>query len=354
MRPFVYFLIAIYSFPFLERSILLVLAALFALPQLSIAQSPEKYHAFEVVPPSFFHVSNAPYNHYPGEIVDFNGKAAFKQTVFSYYLWVSDGSIEGTVKISFPEWGRIMLENPHYTSFGNRSVVLGDKLFFTVEINNKHHIWATDGTQEGTYEVAGPTKSGYSTLRSMRAVGDRIVFLAAVKDEGDRIFLVNKDGTELQKITELNASPGSATISRSLATIGNNLYVGESDAKKRYLTKIDKQGNVNRVWQMPTDSTEYNRDISDLTEANDLIYFNGNDGKGSALWVFNGTTASRLFDPSKEAKQHRSVRNLTVVNDKVYYFSNYWDDELNYSRGDFSHDSRLYISDGTISGTKQV
>lgn len=186
------------------------------------AQPTDPYHVAEVFPSTMFAENS-------GGIIDFNGKAAFSE---KGSLWISDGTMNGSTKITFPEWERIELADVGFSE--SSSVILNDELYFVVYINRKRNIWATDGTTGGTREVVNIDSAGYYEFRNMKVFGNRIAFAAHVVDEGDRLFLINENGVGAQKVNTISKI-STIGLPPRMAVIGNDLYTVES-AK---LIKVD-------------------------------------------------------------------------------------------------------------------
>ncbi|MDR9416599.1 MAG: hypothetical protein RI564_09960 [Gracilimonas sp.] len=301
------------------------------------AQNPDSLAAMEIIPDYLLDRST------PEDYTEINGSAAFTVHTFDGpVLWISDGTLYGSTKITFESWEEISLhDGPLSSEVGHANGLL----YFLAEVNNEWNIWATDGTKEGTFEVVNAQTTGYSNFYNMTSFGDRVAFTAYSSNDTPRLYLVNENnsGAEIvQSIQEVESS-------HKMVELDSSLYVVESIDEDRILNKIDPNGSISQAWQMPNEGNAEEA-IENLTVAENRLFFVGNDGTGEALWVFNGATTTRLFDPHEDAEEFQEALNPTAVGNKVYFFSHPW----NSSSNDFSNNAYLYVSDGTESGTYQL
>ncbi|MEX1123051.1 MAG: hypothetical protein WED82_12995, partial [Balneolales bacterium] len=119
----------------------------------------------EVAPRSFFDAT-------PTDFHDLNGKAIF--TASSQVIWVSDGHEENTIKIEFEGWDEVDL-------YADRVAALDSLFYFPVQdAEGNWNIWATNGTHEGTREIANGAQAGFFNIRSMTTYGKRVAFISYV------------------------------------------------------------------------------------------------------------------------------------------------------------------------------
>lgn len=90
------------------------------------------------------------------EFIDFNGKliVSAHDGVHGFELWISDGTQEGTfmVKDINPGNASSMLNSNIYSSFA----VFNNKLYFQADDGTGLGLWTSDGTSNGTYKISKP------------------------------------------------------------------------------------------------------------------------------------------------------------------------------------------------------
>lgn len=301
------------------------------------AQNPDSLAAMEIIPSSLLDRNT------PEDYTELNGSAAFKvQTFDGPTLWVSDGTEYGSTKITFEQWEAISL---HDGSLSSEIGHANGLLYFLAEVNGDWNIWATDGTREGTFEVVNSQTAAYSTIYNVTSFGNRVAFTAYSSNNTPRLYLINENNSGAELVTSIQE----VESSHKMVELDSSLYVAESVDEDRILNKIDQDGSISQAWQMP-DKGNAEEAIENLTVTDNRLFFVGNDGTGEALWLFNGASATRLFDPHEDAEEFQEVLNLTAVGNKLYFFSHPW----NSSSNDFSDYAYLYVSNGTESGTYQL
>lgn len=214
---------------------------------------------------------------------------------------------------------------------------LGTKWYFSGTDNDSTKvIWRSDGTLEGTIPLK--TKGDRLYFFGMSIADDKI-FVNLRIDKNDssknRIGLISTDSDSL-KIIEL--APGLDNLNfepQMLTALGS---------------KIVFRSNNNRLWV--SDGTTsgtfslqvFNSSIDNLYEFNGKVYFTSQNG----FWATDGTVTgtSQIID-NLENLAPLSAFDFFKLNDKMYFFSQYFDGSLGSKMG-------LYESDGTKIGTKIV
>ena len=118
-------------------------------------------------------------------------------------LWRTDGSADGTVQVADI--------NPAGSSSAGSFTRLGDAVLFSAFNATGDELWRTDGTSAGTFQLRdiepGP---GSSSPRTLHVVGDRILFRANDGVTGSELW--GSDGTAggTQQVRDINDGPMSS------------------------------------------------------------------------------------------------------------------------------------------------
>jgi ELWxxDGT repeat protein len=191
------------------------------------------------------------------------------------YLWVSDGTADGTVALA-PATDRTSLAS------------MGGKLFFVGDDGDSGwELWATDGTREGTRLVKDidPGTSG-SQPQHMTVFGDRLYFRAEDDQPGHGLWRTN--GTEAG--TEVLLRPISID---DIAASEDHLYLRGTYGGQSGLWRSD--GTAAGTLLLKKFNTHgYSDPPADVTVINDRLYFAASDGAdGFEPW----TSDERLKQP---------------------------------------------------------
>lgn len=355
---------------------------------------------------------------YPSQFFALNGRAFFFAFTSSHgvELWSSDGAADGTIMVKdirpgtesgIPsvthiivdgkylyfaandgthgtelwrtdgtEAGTIMLADIAPSGAGSnpfRLTPMGGRVYF---IANAAELWATDGTPGGTTRVASPwaTSTGPRTLT---ALGSLILFDAGVEGEGRELWV--SDGTEVG--THVVVPRSLADDPQMFKRVGSRVFfvAGQAGVQGLYATDGTPAGTTRLSTIVPTSSAEavgsrlvFNasvagkglelcasdgtaagtglvRDInlgsassspSRFTVFNGSLLFQADDGaNGMELWISDGTSAgtSRITDVS-DSTADSGPRLLTDADGVLYFAAN----------------DSIYMTDGTIGGTREV
>jgi ELWxxDGT repeat protein len=240
---------------------------------------------------------------------------------FGTYLWKSDGTPEGTVKLKkLTTWFYLSDDFPE--TWGGQYIQLGDKLVFAAtpsdSINPDYELWSTDGTPDGTVKITD----------------------------------INKKQINNPSDFEANSS-----FPTSLARIGSKLYFGANDGihgHELWVSDGSEEGThmVKDVYPGDTGSFGYYYHREEFVPSNNKLFFSAFYSRN--LWVSDATETgtkeiSDFQYPAKTRDMDMFLKDLTVVNGIVFFHVHYW----NFI--DPENDSiQLWKSDGTENGTIKV
>ncbi|MDO8898930.1 MAG: hypothetical protein Q7V19_14870, partial [Bacteroidales bacterium] len=288
-------------------------------------------------------------------------------------LWVSDGTEAGTQLLKDIRPGSASSE----AGWRNNFATANNKLFFIA--NDGVHgaeLWATDGTQAGTYMVknifpgSGGGLGGYGSPDQLYAYNGKVYFAAQDQDpyfdpESHGIELWCSDGTEEGTYMVKDIRPNDPT---NYGTSGSTPQRFQEFNGLLYFVAYDGAQGVNgghggELWV--TDGTEEGthlvKDIAQegysetpmyLTPCGDKMYFRTQTGEfGLELWATDGTEAGTYLvkdifpgDAAPGLPNPSYPKYLTCLNGTLYFRAN------SYVQGD-EVIGDLWKSDGTEEGT---
>jgi len=212
----------------------------------------------------------------PSHLTPFQGLLFFTAYEYGYgqELWKSDGTPEGTVRVK-----EILPGNPDPGHvLPAELTVMGNTLFFVAEDGvTGEELWKSDGTEEGTVQVADILiGEGSAYPRYLTNVNGTLFFSARDgTDYTSSAELWKSDGTEAGTVLVKNLNPGlEQYVSRPLylTAVGNTLFFrGEGITSGVELWKSDgtPEGTI-----MVRDIDPENGSYPEwLTESNDTLFF---------------------------------------------------------------------------------
>ena len=257
-------------------------------------------------------------------------------------LWISDGTVGGTVMLAdiFPGSSS---STPSNFSF------VGSTLYFSaLSSAGARELWKSDLTPGGTMQVldiaAGNLLSASPT--SIVNLGGAALFIASDIINGAELW--RSDGTEAGTILLADIVPGTAgNGAAALATHNGRLYLGATD-----IAAGNELWSVNSAAGLPT----LLRDISPTTSSSTpgsftslgaTLYFAAADiTNGRELWKSDGTTAGTVLVKNILAGTGGSNPvNLTTSGNTLFFAAT---DSIS------STFTELWKSDGTTAGTVLV
>jgi ELWxxDGT repeat protein/VCBS repeat-containing protein len=156
-------------------------------------------------------------------------------------------------------------------------------------------------------------------MKHLTAVGSTLFFSADDGTSGPELWKSN--GTSAGTVRVKDIRPGASGADPSYLTpVGSTLFFSADDgASGLELWKTDgtAAGTVLVKDILPGAVSSYPRH---LTAVGDLLYFVAGDlSGGGALWVSDGTAEGTQPVPAYQSVAPHSVRNLTVVDGRLYY-----------------------------------
>ncbi|GAB2634742.1 hypothetical protein GCM10027035_29940 [Emticicia sediminis] len=280
------------------------------------------------------------YNNYSGassvnQIIAFNNE---------FYISIN-GSIWKTDGVNAPViFKGINSFSPSHSS--NKMAVSNGKLFFNNPEDSQ--LWATDGTEAGTYLVKAITGGSTFDPSQMIDINGTLFFSAYSSSTGYELW--KSDGTTAGTILIKDITSGTSSTAynnSNYTKVGNKLYFINT-------TSLPYKLMVSDGTDAGTLSLLSNNSFNNLTNLNDnLLLFTLNDNGilyGNELWTSNGTVAGTTIvkdinagTSSSNPYNNIDNKNLFAIYNGKAYFSAY--DGSTY---------KLFASDGTNAGTNAV
>ncbi|MDA8745846.1 Ig-like domain-containing protein [Rubripirellula amarantea] len=267
----------------------------------------------------YFYSSNASDLTASGSLLYFT---AFDDDSSPAELWVSDGSTAGTQKLSG-------VENP----YGLLDV--NSKLFFaatdTSASNNKGtELWSIDGVTGGIVLVKdinpGTADSSPGDFTNFNGT---LLFTADDGINGSELWTSDGTSTGTSLITNLTAGASSSNIT-PVATTSSHAYFVKNDATTD-LWRTDGTAAGTVVVESTIGGTQ--NGIGTSVAGNTKLFFAELDSPD--LFVTSGSTNDKVQLTNNFSSLGSAPTSVTQVGDKIYFVS----------------DAKLYVSDGTDSGT---
>ncbi len=236
-------------------------------------------------------------------------------------LWVTDGTSSGTVMLKDIAPG---LRSSHPMDLK----VSGDKLYFTANnLDFGRELWVTDGTTTGTHLVAdlssGPSDS---PIYSMTPTSGGLLFLSSYN--GPLIFT---NGEKTEKISDVSSS-----------------YISSSAGGKGFFIS----GTDNNLWE--TDGTYSGTHllhnlrqecgaykIESISQSSSGVFIRTEHVEGQKQIWFQSASTKQMVLLAEFSPNGMSGGGQIV--DDTYFF-----------RTGFMLNESLWISDGTLTGTKKI
>jgi ELWxxDGT repeat protein len=251
-------------------------------------------------------------------------------------LWRSDGTPEGTMRLTPPELEMSARETVR---------ALDGRVFFVAaDAGHGEELWTSDGTPEGTRLLAdlepGP---GGSQPQSLTVFKGRLYFSADLEEGGRELWTSDgtPEGTALVKDVDPRSGHGS---SPQLLTehAGRLFFVAADEEHGQELWSTDGTGDGTAL-AADLASGPAGFSFSHLVSAGSHLFFSGgpSDLSQQGLWVSDGTAAgTRLLVDILIQPDVRPIQAPGVLGDRLFFAS--------------IGDQVLWTSDGTEEGTEPL
>ena len=275
---------------------------------------------------------------------------AFGQRVYfaaadpaSIGLWQSDGTEAGTALVR-PIESRAGSSEPQLLADFS-----GELLFIATETAGVRRLWRSDGSAEGTVRVSDQV-SFHSFLPPQPGVFRGALYVAGY-DEAHGAELWRSDGTDAgtRLISDVSPGPGNLVVDsrpNGFTVVGQYLFFEADDtAHGGELWKTDgtTAGTtlVKDVRPGPDGSTP-----TELTELRGVLFFVALNGStGGELWKSDGTENGTVqVKDLRTGSERGEIWNLTAFGDRLYFAASHYN----------APTSGLWSSDGTAHGTTMI
>lgn len=248
-------------------------------------------------------------------------------------LWASDGTIPGTRLVRDLDPGSGGASPWQFMSFAG-------SIFFVTQ-GSLHSLWKTDGTAEGTVDLA-PGKFNAATFgRGPVEVGGALLFVAKSAANGSELWKSDGTPTGTVLLKDINPGPGDGA-EYSQVVFNGSLYLTATTA-----------GEGKELWKSDgtPEGTVLVKDINPLAASSDpreffeydgALYFTAVDASGRELWKTDGTTTTLVKDIHGGAGSSNPT-GFFVSGGQLFFVAD-----------DGSSGRELWVSDGTAAGTKLV
>ncbi|HEX6101116.1 MAG TPA: ELWxxDGT repeat protein [Thermoanaerobaculia bacterium] len=251
-------------------------------------------------------------------------------------LWTTDGTVAGTRLFKDLEPGAAS-SAPRYF------VILGDTFYFLAGTG----LWKTDGTDAGTVRVTTVT------ARNLAVAGNRIFFEGFTAESNWELWV--SDGTEAgtRMVEEIRPGPAGAftpSTSQPFTVLGNRVIFPATDdehGREPWVSDGTAEGtHVLRDFKPGPEGAWNNRGLN-ITVFHGRAVFSAQDEEhGEELWSTDGTEAGTSFYLDVRPGPDSAAPYLpTVAGGKLFFVAN---------GGTRQYESRLFVSDGTASGTRML
>lgn len=275
-------------------------------------------------------VSSLPNSSNPESITPVGSKVFFtaENTLNNRELWVYDPSAEPTIQLPKEI-------NPSASSEPSNLIAYQDWVLFTATDGlgagtTGRELWRSDGSGDGTVRVADlRTGVASSDPRSLTLFKDQIYFFA--NRDGVGRELMRTDGTTVTTVRDIasGAADGISTAFESMAVLGAG-----TAAKLYFSARVDGlTGGGQELWV--SDGSEAGtvrvKDINPgaagsnprfITAAGSFVYFSATNGtNGIELWRSNGTDSGTLMvrDIAANGSASSSPEDLTSSNGRIFF-----------------------------------
>lgn len=291
----------------------------------------------------------------PQELTDFNGVLFFTATDGSGLgktgreLWRSNGTEDGTVQV-------VDLVSGVTDSNPRKLTVYKNALYFFANSGVGRELVKTTGTpgNASTVRDIGPSGSsgitdGNEFLAIMGAGASQRLYFSARNDDQGGQELWTSDGTEAGTVRVRDINPGApGSFPTEITTVGNLIYFAATDGVAGRELWRSNGTEAGTLLVRDIAAAALNSAPEDLTASGGRLFFTADDGiNGRELWVSTGGSSGTVmltdFRNGTDRTASLGIRDLRDI-----------DGVLCFTADDGVNGRELWISDGTVGGTRMI
>lgn len=246
----------------------------------------------------------------------------------SVYVWVTDGTIGGTYRLSTP-----FANQPEYE-------VINDTLYFVVEGNSfgpntNATIWTSDGTNAGTSVLS---TASARIARGVAALNDDLFYFTVQPNQTgflQTLYRLDLPSAQVTQIAAINASQGDVISTKvfngqlfsahTSLTYGNELFVSDGTVGNFQVLKDINPGPFSAV-------------VDDVTIVQQggvaKLAFSATNGIGRQIWITDGTESGTQAVTQNFGTQILDVQiqnvpgGIAFIASDRYHYSDIWLSDL--------------------------
>ena len=296
------------------------------------------------------------------KLVSVNNMVFFAADSGDHELWKSDGTVAGTVMVKNIYPGtRPSNYYPYYSvpnpSFPNELTNVNGTLYFAAtDGTGGRELWKSDGTTVGTVLVKDlrPGVDPYDSYSipyssNPSALQNRNGTLHFLANDGSGIRFFQSDGTDDGTTTVSESVPSLVGLGASIDVSGRKFFSGASQGAGDELWVSDGTATGTKLLKDIRPGAVGSR-ISNLTDADGILYFTADDGvHGNELWRSNGTAGGTVMvrDVNRTMPQGLPGSSipgeLTALNGVLYFLAD-----------DGTNGRELWRTNGTAGGATKI
>ncbi|MFW5830169.1 MAG: ELWxxDGT repeat protein, partial [Planctomycetota bacterium] len=264
--------------------------------------------------------------------------------------WYRGASSEGIVEVAdlrpgADGWG--------FVDEIDHAQAIGTRIFFTGQDGKTgREPWILDTTDHSLHAI-GPLRSGSkdSSPRYFRQVGDQVLFTAhADATSFDTLWRCDLDGSKPEQVVTSGAIPKDVREAlvwqdnyyfTATGGDGRELWISDGSAAGTRQVADINPGTNDALPHNPNGRRFARYDGSTMAVFDGALWLAADDGDGFNLWRYDGTSAERLTRIAADGDS--KVSHLTPAGDLLFFRAS-----------DGSSGEELWVSDGSISGTRMV
>ena len=245
-------------------------------------------------------------------------------------------SFEGGSFDSYPSW---------LTNFD------GQIFFSAVDNSGESELWSTDGTESGTRLISNI--AGIQSGNPKELTSDKYVLTySAFTPENGRELWYTSSGTYFSGLYgDIYTGSSSSFPKNIIHWFHSPVFSAKDTDGLRYLWRSDIDiDKLSEDHILPAESL--------VTVFNNDIYFVGNfQGEGDALWKYDGSIFTEVFDYYPNSDQDTHFSEIQPSGDLLYFTAGSYDDQLFATDGNPDNTRPIQISESTdryISGANNL